>query len=420
MRLRRSSLQSSTEQPPAIVIGVDDTRGVYVARTLAQRGVAVIGIAKNSSSYGTRTNACKEVVFGDLTGAGLVDVLLSLADRVDGRPVLFPCPDHTVRVLSEHRAVLGERFMLALPSVEAVNVLTDKVAFYSFAAANGFSIPETHFLATRADAERAASTLEFPCVLKPPSSRSPAWLAETHVKAFKAHSPDELLRLYDHYSAFARPLIVQRWIAGADATLYSCNCYLDAEAQPQVVFVSRKLRQWPPEIGETCLGQECRDDFVAQETVRLLQSVGGFRGLGYVEFKRDDTTGEYFIIEPNIGRPTARSGLAEATGVELLFTMYCDLVGRELPPDREQRFTGAKWVYFRRDLMSAYYYWRRGELTPREWARSLRGRKIEALFSWRDPGPFVTDVFQTGRAYISALERKKRDFGNPLPPASEA
>ena len=40
--------------------------------------------------------------------------------------------------------------------------------------------------------------------------------------------------------------------------------------------------------------------------------------LGYVEAKRDVRTGRHYLIEPNIGRPTGRSAIAEAGGVELL------------------------------------------------------------------------------------------------------
>jgi D-aspartate ligase len=389
-------------------------RGVYAARTLAHRGVPVIGVAKRRSSYGSRTNACEDVLFGDVAGPALVELLVGLAESLPGSAVLVPCLDQSVLTLSEHRAFLEEHgFLIALPSADTVALLTDKAAFYPFASENGFRIPETHLLYEESDVRRVAAEVTFPCVLKPPLSKSPRWLAETHLKAFKAKTADELLRLYTRYAPFANPLIVQRWIPGSDRTLYSCNCYLDRNSEPQVVFVSRKLRQWPPQAGETCLGEECREDVVAEEAARLLKRVG-FSGLAYVEFKRDEESGDYFIIEPNVGRPTARSGLAEGTGVELLYTMYCDLVGRPLPESRQQRYTGAKWLWLRRDLMSALYYWRKGELTPAEWLRSLRGPKVHALFSWRDPMPFLLDTLQAARLYASAEERKKRDLANPL------
>ena len=59
--------------------------------------------------------------------------------------------------------------------------------------------------------------------------------------------------------------------------------------------------------------------------------------------------------------------------MELLYTMYCDVLGWPLPENREQKYEGVKWISLRRDVQSAFHYWRRGNLTLREWWRSWRG-----------------------------------------------
>ena len=61
-----------------------------------------------------------------------------------------------------------------------------------------------------------------------------------------------------------------------------------------------------------------------------------------------------------------RSATAEISGVELLYTMYCDAIGWPLPANREQMYQGVKWIYLRHDFQSAFYRWRRGELTLKE------------------------------------------------------
>jgi predicted ATP-grasp superfamily ATP-dependent carboligase len=154
------------------------------------------------------------------------------------------------------------------------------------------------------------------------------------------------------------------------------------------MFTTRKLRQWLPNTGEGSLSEEYRDENVVRITEQLFSSVY-YYGLGYVEVKRDAEKGSYFILEPNIGRPTGRSATAEASGVDLLYTMYCDAVGLPLPDNRTQTFQGVKWVHIVRDLQAVFYHWRRGELTLREWIRSWRGRKTYPIFSWHDPAPFL-------------------------------
>jgi predicted ATP-grasp superfamily ATP-dependent carboligase len=206
-------------------------------------------------------------------------------------------------------------------------------------------------------------------------------------------------------------VLVQEWVEGPDDHLYSCNCYLDAKGRPLAAFVARKLRQWPPVTGESSLGEECRNDVVLRESVRLLQAAG-HRGLGYVEIKQDARSGEHYIVEPNVGRPTGRSSIAEAGGVELLYTAYCHAVGLPLPAEREQTYGDVKWISLRRDLQSAVYHWREGELSVGEWWRSVRGKKTYALLSWRDPGPFFGDIVRSVRLYMQPEERRKRDFRN--------
>jgi predicted ATP-grasp superfamily ATP-dependent carboligase len=89
--------------------------------------------------------------------------------------------------------------------------------------------------------------------------------------------------------------------------------------------------------------------------------------------------------------------------------MHCDATERALPAARVQRFVGARWIYWRHDLQAALFAWRRGELTLREWARSWRGRKAEAVFSWSDPEPFAADVGRiAARALRSAARRLRR------------
>jgi predicted ATP-grasp superfamily ATP-dependent carboligase len=162
----------------------------------------------------------------------------------------------------------------------------DKVNYHEYAEKHGLSIPKTFFLRSREDAERAAEQLTFPCILKPPT-KTPEWLGKAKVGVYKIATADEFLELYDVCEGWAETLMIQEWIDGSDGNLFSCNCYFNADSVPIVTFVARKLRQWPPEAGTSSLGEECRNDFVLEESIRLFRGAS-YRGLGYVEFKRTE------------------------------------------------------------------------------------------------------------------------------------
>jgi len=399
----------STKRPHAVIIGLEYMQGLQAARILSKRSVPVIAIVKDRHHSNCRTNCCENIIEAK---EGFVDTLLALASTLLDKAVLFPCTDDSVLEVSRHREALAEKFHIRLPPSEVVETLIDKVQFYDFAIKNQFPIPNTFLLYNEDDLEKAAARINFPCVLKP-YYRDSTWNENSTFKAFKVEAPEELVSLYRKYKQWTGCFIAQEWIEGRDTNLYSCNCYFDAQSKPLVTFVARKLRQWPPETGQSSLGEECRNDLVLEETLRLFQTIG-FCGLGYLEMKRDERSGRFFIVEPNIGRPTGRSAIAEAGGVELLYTMYCDAIGSPLPANRKQQYGNVKWVHLRRDFQSAFYYWRRRELTLRQWFQSWRGRKAYALFAWDDPGPFLGDLMRAARLFMSKEERQKRDFTNPL------
>ncbi len=392
-------------KPVAVVTGLEYMQGLQAARILSKRHhLPVIAISGNRKHPYCSTNCCRKIIF---CHDNLIEVLENIGAQLSQKAVLFPGCDADVLLVSRNRERLSPWFHLCLPKPEVVELLMDKLQFYAFAKQSGFRIPDTWFVYTRDDLDKATGTISFPCVLKP-HYRTATWNELSVFKAFKITCAEQLIATYEQYKSATDCFILQNWIEGPDANLFSCNAYFNAESKPLATFVARKLRQWPPEMGQSSLGEECRDDFVLHETLRLFQRVG-FYGLAYLEIKRDQRKGEYFIVEPNICRPTGRSAIAEAGGVDLLYTMYCDALGLPLPPSRQQRYQGVKWINLRQDLRSALYYWRKGELSFRQWLQSVHGKKCYAIFSWSDPRPFWGDLLRSALLFLNRGERRKRD-----------
>ena len=393
MRISLPPADRYRPRPNAVVVGLDCITGLQTARILAAGGFRVFGVAARPKHFCCRTRAVERVVPQGSGEEALVQALLRLGEELNEPAALVPCSDLAVLAISAHRARLEARFRFALPDHEVVLSLMDKERFHDYAVAQGLPVPGTRLLHDRTEAQRAAAELEFPVVLKP-RLKTAEWQRRTKTKAFKVASAGELLAVYDRVCGWAKPLLVQEWIEGGEDSLYSCNCYYDAAGTPLVTFVARKLRQWPPQTGTSCLGEECRNDAVLDCTLQLFGGAG-YRGYGYVEMKRDARSGRHVIIEPNVGRLTGRSAIAEAGGVELVLTGACSMLGLTLPERRVQQYRGAKWMYLRHDFQSAFHYWRRGELTIAEWWRTIRGPKRDAVFSWRDPAPFWGDMAQS-------------------------
>lgn len=390
---------------PAIVVGADNTTGLQTTRLLAARGIPVIGLAADRGHFCCRTRATDRVVTTPTAGAGLVHTLERLADELSGGAVLIPCTDASVATLAHAREYLPRTFRMALPTADVVDTLLRKDTFARHAEQHGIPIPPTLVVDDARTADRVPAEIGFPCVVKPPI-KTPAW--ERLVgKVATIAAADEWRARWPALHALARPLVAQAWVAGGEDQLVSCNAYAFGDDREPVTFVSRKIRQWPRGTGTTSLGEVVEDPEVAALTQRLLETVP-YHGLLYVEAKRS-TDGQLVVIEPNVGRPTGRSALAEACGVELLLSLYHDVTGLP-PPTSSLRRTDVRWIHWRRDLQSSVAAWRAGDLSPAAWWRSVQGPKARAVLDPHDLGPAIGEL---GHVLRGARRSVPRPMGKP-------
>ena len=186
-------------QPYAVVIGLDDgLTGIQTARILARRNVPVVAIADDPTHHCCRTNVCERIIYARTKDESLIATLARLGPLFPEKAVLFPCQDVNVGLISRHREVLTPWYHIVLSPPDAVEIMMDKVQFYCFAQAQGLPVPATYVLASRADAERAAQMLDYPCILKP-SNRSPEW---------NSHTPNQSVqgRRATRFAGFIRPV----------------------------------------------------------------------------------------------------------------------------------------------------------------------------------------------------------------------
>ncbi|MGH7908259.1 MAG: carboxylate--amine ligase, partial [Thermodesulfobacteriota bacterium] len=93
----------NTQQPYAIVVGLDCITGLQTARILARRNVPVIGIAKNPKHFCCRTRVCRGLLFADTASDEFINTLATLGPELQQKAVLFPCTDMSVLLISRHR-----------------------------------------------------------------------------------------------------------------------------------------------------------------------------------------------------------------------------------------------------------------------------------------------------------------------------
>jgi D-aspartate ligase len=300
--------------------------------------------------------------------------------------------DVSVRWVSDARDELTGLYEFALPEKPIVETLLDKAAFARLSTREGWPIPRTWNIRSKEDLLSILEDVPFPCILKP-ETHLDLFAERSPFKAFKLSNADDLVRTYDMAAQWTDGFVLQEWIEGGDDRIAFCLTYFGRDGSPQAVFAGRKLRQFPPECGNTALCEPAPPSWrepLCSLTEQIWRSVG-FRGLGSIEYKMRLGSDQPVIMEPTVGRTNYQNELAVLNGVNIPLIAYCDLVGLPRPtvaaPSRAYKLLDGP-----REFFSARYYWQNGMLTRRQWLRDRSGRGRYMTLRAGDPGPFIASL----------------------------
>lgn len=378
--------------PPAILLGSDCLTGLQVARILWRSGVEVIAVARDRDSPYCRTRATV-ATFSSTVLENPSSFLSQVRADSGTNPVVLACTDEYAQWLNAHREAVVDHAHLLLPPRDTLDLMSNKARFYRWVVEQGLELPDTRFIRSSEDLERAAQEMAFPIVVKPPH-RTRDWLDTSHgSKVCYVESPETLSRIAPPLLAVVDELILQAWIPGPNSLSRELSICLDGKSDPIASVVFQKIRQWPAKTGTGSLVVQVEDEEVMRTGLEILRRLG-HAGVCQVEFKRSEADGLLYLVEMNPGRAALNFPLCEASGVELTNTWYCATAGLALPVDREVTRPGAKWICWKRDIPAAFFSWRQGTLGFLEWLASIRGRRWSADVRLDDPIPLIADIFR--------------------------
>jgi predicted ATP-grasp superfamily ATP-dependent carboligase len=374
-----------------------------VVRSLGRRGIPV-WVARSdehrvacSSRYARRS--LDWPAGGELCQA---DHLLTLArrHRLDGW-ALFPTCDETALMLSRNRELLERRFLVAAPSVRAMEAAYDKRVTHALATELGVPQPRTSFPASREEVE--ALECDFPVILKPAFKHESNRF--TAAKAWPAASREELLARYDEAVGLVPPgvLMVQEFVPGTGGgqLSYAALC---VEGAPIASASAVRLRQQPMDFGKASSYVETIEDGEAATAARRLLGALRFDGLVEVEFKRDARDGLPKLLDLN-ARVWGWHTLCARAGVDFPWLQWELVHGRAPRPVRAR--PGVRWMRMSTDLPTSASEVLAGRMGLRSYLRSFRPPLTGAIFAADDLWPAAVDL--PFLALLAARRRRQAD-----------
>lgn len=402
-----------TSAPPAVILGFAGN-GLGVARSLAPSGIRCIGIAGSQWHPAHETRTASIVHTASWAAEDVVEALLTLGRQLNAPAPLIITKDLAVLIVSEHREKLRQFYRFHLPSREIVQTLMNKQRFQARAETEGWPVPRTWSFEDERQVTEGVEGLPYPCIVKP-RIKNRKFRSQDLPKAFKVSSPDELLAVYGKIAASEPEVVVQEWIEGGDERVAYCLAYYGDEGEPLGLFAGRKLRQWQPRCGGTAIAEPAPAPWQQPllELSRQIWREVEFRGLGSIEYKMTLDGSKPIITEPTVGRTNYQSEIAVLNGVNIPLICYLDLMGQNVEPHvGAHSGPSTKLIDGVRELRSAAYYYRRGELSLRQWLEDRGGRRRYMLFRLTDPMPFiihsVRNVFGAFRRVLSRSAKTLR------------
>lgn len=374
---------------PAVVLG-GAVNALSIARSLGRHGVPVDVLAHEQSPLPVRhSRYCRRYV-GAAAPVQEHWLRWLLDERACAPAVLLPGSDEGLELIARNRAALVARGHRPFEADDEVTLaMLDKASTYEIAARIGVAAPRALLLESPDDLDGVAGAITYPAVLKPRHSH-------VFLRRFAATGKGRIVSSDAEVVAAARPIVeagvgmvLTELVPGPHDAFCSYYTFLDDDGRPLLEVTKRKLRQYPIGFGEGTYHEMAWEPEAAEIGLRFFRAVG-LRGIGNVEFKRDERDGALKLIECNL-RFTQADALLRWAGVDLPLFAYSRLVGWPLPEVGPQR-NGIHLWFPANDLRALRDYRRAGVMTTGQWLRSLAGRQHPPLLERDDPGPTLREV----------------------------
>ena len=378
--------------PPAVVVGVE-LNGLGVLRSLSVGGMPLIAADPQRWQAAMWTRHGRKHRLRALAGAPLVEDLLNLARQLDERPVLFLTRDDSVATVSAYRDALAPHYRFQLPPPELTAKLLTKAGFQELAENGNFPLPRGRVIRSSADLS-SLDELTYPAILKP-GERNAAY-DQTFAKAYRVESAPEAQALCQRILPTLPDLIVQEWIEGQDDDLYFVLQYYPHPDAAPWSFTGRKARSWPAQTGVAALCGPAPQVAAQLEplTTRFFQYCR-LQGWAAMEYKRDQRSRAWLMVEPSVGRSEMLVEVASLNGCNLPLTAYQTLIGAAPPV-----FTNTPPTLWQRDALAARAS-ARAQPGVGDWAAGLP--VVDGY--WRRDDPLPALALYPGRL-VSALGRR--------------
>jgi D-aspartate ligase len=382
-------LTVSDTTTPVVVLNAYNHVAITVIRSLGRLGIPIYAVHETGKAPSLRSKYCRgafELSITDAPRDAAVESLLGIAARVGGEPLLIPTEDTSCLFVDDNSDVLRQAYRFPEQPHGLVRSLSSKREMNELCKKLKVPTPEASFVDSRSGVMEFGKTATFPLMVKPVDNRE----FQDFPGAGKAivADPAELVTVFDRLSrnGAQRPeLVLQEYIPGGAESVWMFNGYFDRDSTCLFGVTGKKLRQYPPYVGQTSLGV-CEPNPTVSETTQRFMKAVGYRGILDIGYRYDSRDGKYKLLDVNPRIGAAFRLFSAEPDLDVARVLYLDMTGQTVPAAGATR--RGTWCVENYDLVASWRYYRDGSLSSREWIASLRDIEEGAWLAADDPYPF--------------------------------
>lgn len=267
--------------------------------------------------------------------AGFIEDLITLGGEISpDRGIFFPTHDEQLLAIAKHRDELKPFFEIPFSDYEILNRIMDKDHFSRECNKLGIPTIKGFVVTSYQHAKDALEQLRLPLIVK-------ANIWDIHVinafggKIAVFYNVEDYIQSMKQFfnSTSTGELLVQEYVEDSDELMPTVNSFTDMDGIMQCIFVSEKVRQYPPQKGtstaEYAVDPEDRRYKDIIEYSKKIVKHFKFYGLFGIEYKYDPRDNKYKIIEMNC-RAEFPNYLQTIVGQNMAYGLYKYHLGEKI------------------------------------------------------------------------------------------
>ena len=379
----------------AVVLGTNYYVGLSIIRCLGRNGVPVVAVDYSEESrYGAKSKYLSEKHLAPhykQDPKGLLDFLIDYGKKQDLKPVLYPGADPYVEFIDTYFDELKEFYLFPMDRKGFWTEVMDKYRMSLLAQKYGVKVPETINSKDENLIERVREEIKYPCIIKPMDSAS--FVKAYRRKVFIIKTEEELIEKVDMIHKDNHGIVIQRIIPGPEENCYCYDAYLNQDSKVTHYTSAYKIRQWPNNFGASTYAKQKWIPELHDICKPFLESIK-FKGFAEIELKRDENTGEIYLIEVNVRTINFNEMLAKC-GLNFPYIAYLEMTDK-IPENKSvETETGYVFHYMYEDIFALRGYLKSKQMGPRKILKDFTLKRVHSTWSWDDPMPglyFVSTI----------------------------